>query len=281
MRWLVRWFSYPVVMGLTILGVMVLLRASAAPAWGLIATTLSGVLVVGLLERVAPYEPAWTHGHGDLLADLQYNLLGAVLLQASAAFIYPFLVGSMSFNVWPEEWPLWASILALGAIIDLGLYVMHRWSHRSKLLWRFHQPHHSPERLYWLNAERRHVVSALLLAAPGLAAVALLGAPTEALAAWFAILPVHLAFQHANIDYSLGPFRFLFGVAEMHRWHHKRDFEDAQVNFGEALLVWDWIFGTGHDARERVKASDLGLSDGAYPKGFWGQHLAAFFRRTP
>jgi sterol desaturase/sphingolipid hydroxylase (fatty acid hydroxylase superfamily) len=119
-------------------------------------------------------------------------------------------------------------------------------------------------------------VSALILATPGLLAVALLGAPQTALAGWFAILPVHLAFQHANIDYTLGPARRLLGVAETHRWHHKRDYEDAQVNFGEVLLIWDWLFGSLHDARERIEAADLGLSDVTYPKGFFTQHAAPF-----
>jgi sterol desaturase/sphingolipid hydroxylase (fatty acid hydroxylase superfamily) len=62
----------------------------------------------------------------------------------------------------------------------------------------------------------------------------------------------------------------------MHRWHHKRDYEDAQVNFGEVFLVWDWLFGSLHDARENIEAGDLGLSDATYPKGFFTQHAAPF-----
>ncbi|WP_422822321.1 sterol desaturase family protein [Vreelandella nanhaiensis] len=33
---------------------------------------------------------------------------------------------------------------------------MHRASHRIGWLWRLHAPHHSAERLYWLNGKRRH-----------------------------------------------------------------------------------------------------------------------------
>ncbi|EOY6419643.1 sterol desaturase family protein, partial [Pseudomonas aeruginosa] len=62
---------------------------------------------------------------------------------------------------------------------------------------------------------------------------------------------VHLAFQHSNLDYSLGWLRRVIGVAETHRWHHKRDFEDAQVNFGEFLLVWDQLLGTFYDSASK------------------------------
>lgn len=275
MRLAVRYLAYPLIIGIVSIGA-VTLAASPGAAIALPILTLAGALVIGGLERLSPYQQAWTKNHGDLLADVQYNLMGAVLIQASVHFIYPLSAAALSLGLWPSTWPLWASVLGVGVIIDFGLYWMHRWSHRSAILWRFHQPHHSPERLYWLNGERRHLVSALLLATPGLAAVALLGAPQAALAAWFAILPVHLAFQHANIDYTLGPFRRLLGVAEMHRWHHKRDYEDAQVNFGEVFLVWDWLFGSLHDASEKIESADLGLSDATYPKGFFTQHAAPF-----
>jgi sterol desaturase/sphingolipid hydroxylase (fatty acid hydroxylase superfamily) len=278
MRLAIRYLAYPLVMTVVALAAITL-AASPSAALALPALTLASVLAVGGLERLSPYQRAWTKGHGDLWADVQYNVLGAALIQASVHFIYPLSATTLSLGIWPSSWPLWASMLGVGVIIDFGLYWMHRWSHNSLLLWRFHQPHHSPERLYWLNGERRHIVSALILATPGLLAVALLGAPQAALAGWFAVLPVHLAFQHANIDYTLGPARRLLGVAEMHRWHHKRDYEDAQVNFGEVLLIWDWLFGSLHDAPGRIETGDLGLSDATYPKGFFTQHAAPFDRR--
>jgi sterol desaturase/sphingolipid hydroxylase (fatty acid hydroxylase superfamily) len=91
-------------------------------------------------------------------------------------------------------------------------------------LWRFHAIHHSSERLYWLNGERRHPLHAGMMAAPGLVAVVLMGAPALAVGAWLGLLAVHLAFQHSNLDYRVGPLRFLIGAAEVHRWHHKREY---------------------------------------------------------
>lgn len=165
----------------------------------------------------------------------------------------------------------WLQTILAGVVIDVGLYVMHRMSHRIDWLWRLHAVHHSAERLYWLNGERRHPLSAVLLVSPGIIVVVALGVPPLIISAWFTLLTVHLAFQHANLDYSLGPFRKLLAVAKVHRWHHKRDYEDAQVNFGEFWILWDKLFGSFHDQRNGVKAGDVGLMSSDFPKSFFDQ----------
>jgi hypothetical protein len=171
-------------------------------------------------------------------------------------------------------------LLFAGVIIDLGLYAMHRFSHRVAWAWRLHAIHHSAERLYWLNGERRHPVSAVLMASPGLATVVALGAPPHVISAWLALLSVQLAFQHANLDYRVGPLRRWLGVAEVHRWHHKREYEDAQVNFGEFFMLWDRLFGTFLDRPEPLAANDVGLREETMPNGYLAQ-LAWPFRVRP
>lgn len=118
---------------------------------------------------------------------------------------------------------------------------------------------------------RRHPLHALLLAAPGLAVLAVLAVPPNPIAVWFAIFTVHLAFQLSNLDYTLGPLRTWLGVAEVHRWHHKREFEDAQVNYGEFLMVRDRIFGIFYDVERRVQADELGLRDPTFLRDYFGQ----------
>ncbi len=54
----------------------------------------------------------------------------------------------------------------------------------------------------------------------------------------------HTGFQHANLDYTVGALRRWLGTAEVHRFHHKRDYSEAEVNFGEVFMIWDRLFGT-------------------------------------
>jgi sterol desaturase/sphingolipid hydroxylase (fatty acid hydroxylase superfamily) len=273
MHMMIRFGAYPLVAG----GALVLLiwmAVNAISYWPLFPlVTLGGVLLVATLERIQPFLPEWNRDHdGDTQVDVVHLLVSYALIQ-SAVFT------GFGLRLWlPEEWGLWpdqlpmaTQVLLAGLIFDLGLYLMHRASHLSGFLWRLHAIHHSPERLYWLNGGRRHPLSALVLAMPGLMVLLVLGATPIAVGAWMSFMSIHLAFQHANLDYRLGPFRYLFAVAEMHRWHHKRDFEDAQVNFGEVFLVWDFIFRTFHDASRAPGYGELGLRDARMPPSYWRQ----------
>lgn len=171
------------------------------PLFPLLAAT--GVAAVALLERLAPFEPAWTRDHdGDLRADVLHFLVSHALIQSAVAIGFG-LRGLLSGPVvaWPVAAPMWVQVLLAGAIMDLGLYAMHRWSHVNGRLWRLHAIHHSPRRLYWLNGGRRHALSALVLAAPGLVVLLALGVTPIALGAWMSVMSIHLAFQHANLDY--------------------------------------------------------------------------------
>lgn len=88
------------------------------------------------------------------------------------------------------------------------------------------------------------------LAGPELLVLILIETLLLVIAGWFSILAIHLAFQHANLDHRVGPFRHVLGVAQLHRWHHRQRYGDAQVNFGEFWLVWDHLFGTFSDPNE-------------------------------
>ena len=277
LRVLIRYGTYPIVFGVSVYAVL-LTVTKAGLAWPFFALTAGAALfIIASLERIQPYQRAWLENHGDLFADILYALINLALLSGTAWLLHfmrlDFLI------VWPDAWPSLLQILLAGMVIDAGLYFMHRLSHHVEWLWRLHALHHSSERLYWLNSERRHPLSAVILASPGIIAVVTLGAPPIIISAWLTLLTVHLAFQHANFDYSLGPFRKLIGVAEIHRWHHKRDYEDAQVNFGEFWMIWDHLFGTFSDNTRPLLQDEVGISDSTFPKTYMGQLRYPFITR--
>lgn len=276
---LIRYGAYPLVFGGATTAVLLLTAGRGTPWFGFAAVALIGIVIVALLERVQPYQLAWLEDHDDTVTDAIHVLVNLGLLSASAVALHALRGVWPTAELWPMAWPQWAQILLAGTIIDFGLYAMHRASHVVEWLWRLHAPHHSSERLYWMNGDRRHPLSALVLAGPGLAVVAALGAPPMVVTAWLTLLSVHLAFQHANLDYTLGPLRHVLGVAEIHRWHHKREYEDAQVNFGEFWMLWDHLFGSFHDRPNGVVAGELGLRDRSFPTSYIGQLRWPFRRK--
>jgi len=261
MEQLIRWGSYPTVFGVTAATQLAIISFDL-PYWPLAPLVAGlGILVIALLERIQPYEPVWNQDHHDTGPDILHATFSLSLIFTSlevATFTRDLLPLT---ELWPETAPLWAQVFLAGGILDFGLWFMHWLSHKHHFLWRLHALHHSSERLYWLNGERRHPLSALLLAGPGLLVTILLGAPAEAIGCWFSIIAVHLAFQHSNLDYSVGIFRNVLGVAEIHRWHHKREYEDAEVNFGEFWMIWDQLFGTFKYQVNGVRVGEVGMRE--------------------
>ncbi len=267
---LIKWVSYPLILGV-IIGTQLLILANELPYWPLSPIVVAVcIFAVAVLERLQPYQDQWNNDHNDTVVDVMHAAFSLSIIFLSieiAALTREFLPIMTS---WPSDAPIWIQIAIAGLIIDFGLWFMHWLSHKSNFLWCLHTLHHSSKRLYWLNGERRHPLSALLLASPGMLATILLGAPPEIIGAWFAIVAVHLAFQHANLDYTVGVFRNILGVAEVHRWHHKRDYQDAQVNYGEFWMIWDQIFRTFRSGRNGVISGEVGINE-AMPYGYIDQ----------
>ncbi len=197
------------------------------------------------LERRWPHSPIWQRDHGDTRTDICHFAGNLAVNQASAALyaeVHARTGGAL--GVWPSSWPFVWQFLLGAAILDLGLYSIHRASHTVPFLWRLHAIHHSPRRLYWLNGQRRHLLHELLEGTPGLLALGLTGAPPTVVACYMAAITIHLLLQHGNIDSRAGMLRYVFAVAELHRWHHQRLYEQVQGNYGAILSVWDHLFGT-------------------------------------
>jgi sterol desaturase/sphingolipid hydroxylase (fatty acid hydroxylase superfamily) len=181
---------------------------------------------------------------------------------------------------WPDALPFALEFLLALALADLGLYAVHRASHRVQWLWRLHAIHHSPRRVYWVNGQRRHVVHEMLEGMPGFLALGALGAPPAVVACAFAAITIHLMYQHGNIEYRLGPLRHVFAVAEVHRWHHQRRWCDVQGNYGGVLALWDHVFGSVLPQRGDAPL-DVGMDDEPdMPSDWLGQMRWPFRRRT-
>lgn len=274
----------PATLAMAIAGALLAMRAGLPPASVVPPIFFASILWVALLERVLPYRDEWNRPQGDLLADAVYLPLSSIVIAGMRSLVAALSVGvagwisvQLGFSLWPHSWPLLAQLPLAWVFVELFAYWPHRWLHEVPWLWRLHATHHSPARLYWLNATRAHPLEHVFRGCIAALPLALVGATPELIALSVLSDGVIGLFQHANVDFRLGPLDYVFSAAPVHRWHHSRNQFEADHNYGDTFIFWDLVFGTYyHPKRREVDALGMEGLD-AYPRGFLGQ-LAAPFR---
>lgn len=141
-------------------------------------------------------------------------------------------------------------LLLLG--IDFIFYWVHRWGHHINIMWAAHSPHHSSEEMNFFVALRASVTQRLfsfLFFWP----LTLIGfRPVDI----YAVTGIHLfiAFLHHTelIPKLWRWIELVFTTPSHHRVHHGINFRYLDKNFGEFLIIWDRLFGTFAEEKEKV-----------------------------
>lgn len=243
---------------------------------------LAAAALVTLHELKYPYRRQWRPAIADTQADLVFMLAVQVALPYLLSItLVIFLAeqlraGGLSIDgFWPHEYPVAAQAALMLLAADFPRYWLHRAFHKFAFMWRYHAVHHSPHRLYWLNVGRFHPIEKAVQFAVDTLPFALLGVSTEVLATYFVFYAVNGFFQHSNCDVRLGPLNHIVSGPELHRWHHSEFSHESDTNFGNNLIVWDWLFGTRFLPADR-EVGRLGLVNRDYPIGFLAQMTTPF-----
>jgi sterol desaturase/sphingolipid hydroxylase (fatty acid hydroxylase superfamily) len=172
--------------------------------------------------------------------------------------------------------PLWlqAAIFLVGS--DLMMYWIHRTFHRP-VLWRYHAVHHSSEELDWISAARFHPVNIFLGSVMTDVVLLLAGISPNVLVFLGPFTIAHSAFVHANLNWTLGPFKYVIAGPVFHRWHHTAAVRGGEMNFASTFPVLDLIFGTFYMPKNELPDA-YGVSDPGFPPTFGEQMLYPFKR---
>lgn len=214
------------------------------------------------LESARPWRKDQKRMRPHLFSDLMHlvfngHFLGVILFGIAAQYIIPHvdqwlaqanMQAALYRNIFADL-RLWVQIPLALFLIDVLQWGVHITLHRVPFLWRFHQTHHSVVdgemdfivsfRFQWMEV----VVYKTMLFMP----MAWFGFSTTAIVvhAVFGTLIGHL--NHANLNISWGPLRYLLNSPRMHIWHHDYDQTAGKaVNFGIIFSCWDWMFGTAY-----------------------------------
>src|SRR5580692_7252229 len=208
--------------------------------------------------------------------------IGLLILGASVVFGIKDADGLIAFydnGHGPlSELPLWCQAILFLVASDFMLYWLHRMFHGGAF-WKYHAVHHSSEDLEWISAARFHPVNLFFGAVFADVVLLLAGISPNIFVVLGPITIAHSAFVHANLDWTLGPFKYVIASPVFHRWHHTTAERGGEKNFAATFPVLDLIFGTFYMPKG-VLPDRYGIADKEFPAGF-GAQLAYPFKNKP
>ncbi|HEV3373032.1 MAG TPA: sterol desaturase family protein [Xanthobacteraceae bacterium] len=209
----------------------------------------------------------------------RYLRIGLLVMGAAMIFGIASAEGLVEFYD-NGHGPLAQLPLAVQAAIFLvGSDVMNYWIHRGfhgRAMWRYHAVHHSSEDLDWVSAARFHPVNIFLGSVATDVVLLLAGISPNVLVFLGPFTVAHSAFVHANLNWTLGPFRYVLAGPVFHRWHHTAAEEGGEKNFASTFPILDVLFGTFYMPENKLPAA-YGIADRSFPPSF-GQQMIYPFR---
>jgi sterol desaturase/sphingolipid hydroxylase (fatty acid hydroxylase superfamily) len=180
-------------------------------------------------------------------SEMRFWRIGGVL-----AFFAYLAVGTYAPFLWDEAlgahrlfdltaWPQWGQIALGFFILQAGIYAWHRTMHAVTPIWRFHQAHHTVERIDIWSTFYFHPVDMAGWALIGsLSLVWIVGISPEAALTIYLADTFCVMFQHANIRTPRW-VGYIVTRPESHSMHHERGVH--AYNYGD--VPWfDMLFGT-------------------------------------
>ncbi|MGJ5042193.1 MULTISPECIES: sterol desaturase family protein [unclassified Bradyrhizobium] len=172
--------------------------------------------------------------------------------------------------------PEWLQGVLFLVLSDFMLYWTHRLFHGGEF-WKYHAVHHSSEDLEWISAARFHPIN-LILGTIAVDVILLMAGISPNVMIWVGpFTTFHSAFVHANLNWTLGPLKYVLATPVFHRWHHTSMEQGGNTNFAGTFPIWDILFGTFRMPEGQLPMA-YGKDEATMPGEFGGQ-LAFPFRR--
>ena len=195
---------------------------------------------------------------------------------ATALYFYFHTIDWLSVGMFKETFPILVVVSFTTfqfTIDDFSKYIIHRFMHKWPILWSLHKVHHSATVLTPMTVFRTHplegiifslrssitqaisISSFIFLFGNSVSLYTVLG--VNIFVFIFNILGSNLRHSHVGIRY----WRWLeciFISPAQHQLHHSIAREHHDKNFGAALAIWDYLFGSLHHSVE-FETLELGI----------------------
>ncbi|OUR96967.1 hypothetical protein A9Q84_11565 [Halobacteriovorax marinus] len=173
------------------------------------------------------------------------------------SFLYQ-VFGNVKALVVSDQNLVWIFTITSFVLNDFARFFMHFLMHKIPVLWNFHRTHHTATVLTPFTLFRNHPVEVLLSQFRNLISYSLISTIFLFLfnkqVGGVDILGVNIfgfAFnfigsnlRHSHIFLGYGPLEYFFISPAQHQIHHARASKFYDKNFGVAIALWDFIFGS-------------------------------------
>lgn len=241
-----------------------------------------------LLAKLTPCNRSMRCTAKEIITDLTYCLIAPVLnrivyVAFISAGVYVLFRGESQETItyylqnghgYAATLPLWAQIAITFILADIILYWIHRMFH-GRELWKLHAIHHSSEHVDWHSTYRFHPINSWLAFTFTDALMLMLGFSPAAVASMAGFNMIYSAMVHANLNWTFGPFKYVFASPVFHRWHHTLPDEGGNKNFAPTFPVLDVMFGTFYMPEGKLPET-YGVTGAKPPGDFLGQLVWPF-----
>lgn len=266
------------------------------PSWHNYFWWLLGLsLVVWMLEVIFPWRKNQPLIRKDFWLDafymffnfflfslIVYNSVSNVAVEAFNELFGVFGIQNL-VAIQVNSWPVWSQFLLMLVVADFIQWNVHRLLHYVPWLWEFHKVHHSVEEMGFAAHLRYHWMETIVYKSIQYIPLAMIGFGLDDFFVLhiFTIAIGHL--NHANVNITYGPLKYLLNNPIMHIWHHAKNLPSGShgVNYGITLSIWDYLFGTAYIPNSG-KDEPLGFDHiEEFPKTFWSQITYPWTRKNP
>ena len=185
-------------------------------------------------------------GYGLLTGNILINFS----TKGSILFFYIYLYQFKLFTINEILSPILVWMLTF-VTIDFIYYWYHRCSHRVRFLWAVHMNHHSSEEMNFSVALRQAWFGPITKI-PFFMLMPLIGFDPIITAAAGIISTLWGVLGHTQWIKRLGFLEYILVTPSSHRVHHGSNEEYIDKNYGNLLIIWDRIFGTFANEKNKV-----------------------------
>ena len=175
---------------------------------------------------------------------IYYVALGSAFVAVYYFFFEIFRVMTIPTNAW--------SVSLCVLLADFAYYWEHRFTHRTGIGWSTHTVHHSSP---YLNISVAYRFGPLDGIFPVIFSIPLAIAGFNPFVIFFAealVLQYQTPLHTELIGKLPKPIEAIFNTPSHHRVHHGSNPQYLDKNYGGILIVWDRIFGTFAEEKEKV-----------------------------